>query len=171
MTRPEVLAAVKKGLRSPLTLNQLKTAVTVGIDTNSFLVTIDASSRDAGQAAAIANAFATEDSRLTTDAARSSFAAQAAQLEKKLKKLTSAKDPNRAIYIDRLSTLQSLAAVAQPVQVSQTAHHPLFPDVAQAGAQRCRGAASSACSWASRWPTGGPRSIAACGAPLTSSSS
>ena len=127
VTRPEVLAAVKKSLHSPLTLSQLKSAVTVGIDTNSFLVTIDAAARNPNQTAAIANAFAEQDARLTTDEARASFAAQATQLQKKLKRLTSAKDPNRAIYIDRLSTLQSLAAVAQPVQVSQSATVPSSP--------------------------------------------
>jgi tyrosine-protein kinase len=128
VTRPAVVKAVKADLHSPLSLNALKQAVTVGIDPNSFLVTIDAQSRHATDAAAIANAFALQDVALSTQDARSGFAAQAVKLQQKLRKLTSAKDAStKAVYIDQLSHLQSLSAVAAPFQISQQATVPSSP--------------------------------------------
>jgi capsular exopolysaccharide synthesis family protein len=125
VTRPAVLARVKAALASPLTTTQLKNAVTVGINPNSYLVTIDAQSRSATQAAAIANAFASADASLSTAAARAQYAAQAQQLSTRMKQLPKNTDPTTKLsYENKLSELSSLASIATPIQVSSTATVP-----------------------------------------------
>jgi Mrp family chromosome partitioning ATPase len=128
VTRPEVLQRVKHDLKSPLTTTQLKDAVTVGIDPNSFLVTVDAQSRSATQAAAIANGFAEADSSLTNAESRAQFATQATQLNNRLRGQLKAADPTtKAFYVEKLSELQSLASIATPVKVSAQATVPSSP--------------------------------------------
>jgi capsular exopolysaccharide synthesis family protein len=128
VTRTEVLQRVKKSLRSPLTINQLRSSISVTVDPNSNLVNVDAHNRHANDAAAIANAVVQTDASLTTAEVRRNFRAQAAQLARKVATLAPAKDlATRAIYIDQLSRLQSLSSVATPVQVGQMATVPTTP--------------------------------------------
>jgi Mrp family chromosome partitioning ATPase/capsular polysaccharide biosynthesis protein len=122
VTREEVVARVKAALHSPLSLAALKKSVTVGIDPNSFLVTIDAGSRRAADAAATANAFAQADTSLSTAEARRGFAAAAKQLQKKFRNLPPTQDS-----IDQLSRLRSLSTVAAPVTIAQSASVPGSP--------------------------------------------
>jgi polysaccharide biosynthesis transport protein len=125
VTRVAVLQRVKSDLRSPLSLAALKKSVTVGVDPNSFLVTIDAQAPKAARAAAIANAFARADVALTTAAARRSYAVAATQLGHKLRTLPAATQPaTKQIYTTKLSELQSLSSIATPVQLSAAATPP-----------------------------------------------
>ncbi|HEX6388867.1 MAG TPA: polysaccharide biosynthesis tyrosine autokinase [Solirubrobacteraceae bacterium] len=128
VTRPEVARRVKAELRSPLTIEELRSKVTVGIDPNSLLLKIKAQTRHGRDAAAIANAFARQDAALTTRETRAEFAEAATKLNRRLKSLRSAKDDTtRAIYVNQLSRLQSLSAVAEPVSVSDIADVPDSP--------------------------------------------
>jgi receptor protein-tyrosine kinase len=128
VTRPEVARRVKNELNSPLTISQLTDKVAVGVDPNSLLVTIQAQTRHARDAAAIANSFAKQDALLTTRKTRADFAAAATKLNKRLKLLKASKDATtRAIYVNQLSRLQSLSAVAEPVTISDTAGVPASP--------------------------------------------
>ncbi len=128
VTRPEVLTRVKATLHSPLSLTALRQAVTVGIDPNSFLVTIDAQSPHPATAAAVANAFAQADVALTTAATRRGYSVAAANLAGKLRHLPAATAPStKAIYTEKLSELQSLSSIATPVAVSATATAPTSP--------------------------------------------
>jgi capsular exopolysaccharide synthesis family protein len=128
VTRAEVVRRVRKDLGITDSADALKDVVSIGIDPNSVLVTITAHSRHGRDAAAIANAFATVDARLSTQEARDGFTAAAKKLNRKLKSLNSAKDETtRAIYISQLSRLQSLSAVAEPVAVSDRAQIPGSP--------------------------------------------
>ncbi len=128
VTRVAVLQRVKSDLHSPLSLGALKKSVTVGVDPNSFLVTIDAQAPKADRAAAIANAFAKADVVLTTAAARRGYALAAAQLGHKLRTLPAATEPaTKQIYTTKLSELQSLSSIATPVALSAAATTPNSP--------------------------------------------
>jgi capsular exopolysaccharide synthesis family protein len=125
VTRPAVVQAVKALLHSSQSVAALRSDVNVEINPNSDLVDITAQSRRAGQAAAVANAFATIDSRLTTAQARDSYSVQARHLAKTLKRITAgASAATQAIYQERLSGLQTLSSIAQPVSVSSLAPVP-----------------------------------------------
>ncbi|MHB8694268.1 MAG: tyrosine-protein kinase domain-containing protein [Solirubrobacteraceae bacterium] len=128
VTRPAVLAAAQAQLHTKLSTTALKNAVTIGIDPNSYAVTIDASNHSATLATAIANAFAHADATLTTATARKQYSSQAALLQRRLHSLPAATAPaTTALYVEKLSTLQSLASIAQPVQVASTATVPGSP--------------------------------------------
>ena len=128
VTRPEVVRAVKHALRGPLTPTQLKNAAAVSVDPNSDLVRITAQARRGTEAAAIANAFAQQDSSITTAETRASYAAAAKKLSNRLRGLKTAQDAaTKAIYIDQLSRLQDLSSVANPVSVNDSAGVPGSP--------------------------------------------
>ncbi len=128
VTRPAVVRAVKRDLRSPLSLDALRSAVQVAVDPNSYVVVITAQARTAADAAAIANAFASQDAKLTTNETRAAYAQQAKLLAQRIRSLGPAKSADtKAIYIDQLSRLQSLSTVAVPAQVSTSASVPTAP--------------------------------------------
>lgn len=128
VTRESVTRTVGASLRSPLSLDQLRGAVSVSVDPNSALVDIIAHAHTAAEAAAIANAFASSDAALTTAQARHQSAQQARQLASKLSRGRAARDPaTQAIYASQLLRLQTLASVAAPVQVNATARVPTAP--------------------------------------------
>jgi capsular exopolysaccharide synthesis family protein len=129
VTRAEVVRRVKEdlGLRG-VTTAEIRALVDVEIDPNSYLVTITAHSSDAGEAARVANAFATADADLTTSAARAEFQAEAARLADRIQEASSGNDPVRdGIDYNRLSLLRSLSSVAEPVKLSDAAQVPGSP--------------------------------------------
>lgn len=129
VTRPDVVSRVKADLNSPLTVGALRKSVNVNVDPSSELVDVDAQSGNAANAAAIANTFVRVDVALTTEDERHAFGVEARQLAAKIRSLGAAgtNATTAAIYTDQLSRLQSLSAVAQPVQVSSTAGVPTSP--------------------------------------------
>ncbi|MGI8558335.1 MAG: Wzz/FepE/Etk N-terminal domain-containing protein [Solirubrobacteraceae bacterium] len=128
VTRPSVVQRVQADVHSSLTDSQLNQAVDVHVDPTSNLILIDATARHGDQAAAIANAFASEDARQSTTEARRTFASEARHLALKIRSLGATNSPTtRLIYADQLSRLQSLSAVAEPVQVSSAATVPASP--------------------------------------------
>jgi capsular exopolysaccharide synthesis family protein len=126
VTRRAVLLRVQKDLKPRQSLEEIRSLVSVEVDPNSYAVTITAESSDASTAARIANAFAVADARLTTAEARRSYAARARRLEEKIEGLPAAgKSATVAtIYANRQSTLDTLSATAEPVQVSAAAQVP-----------------------------------------------
>lgn len=132
VTRPSVAQRVKADLHSYLTPGQAAPSVNVHVDPTSNLVLIDANAPHAAEAAAIANAFAQEDANQSTQEARQTFARAASSLAKKIRSLGAANNATtRLIYIDQLSRLQSLSAVAVPVEVSSAATVPGAPSSPQ----------------------------------------
>jgi capsular exopolysaccharide synthesis family protein len=128
VTRNAVLEQVKRELNSPLGLNGLKDLVDIEVDPNSFVVSITAEDPDPEGAAAIANAFADADEKLTTTQVRQGFKEQAQELTKEYIQRGQVKDPtSRAIYVNRLSNLQGLSVTATPVQVNEQAQKPDSP--------------------------------------------
>ncbi len=126
VTRNEVVARVKRALNSPLGLGQLRSAVNVAIDPNSYLVNITASNRSATKAATLANAFATADSSLTTAEARAQYRAQAAAVKSQLRHVSAA-SPQALTTAETFARLKSLGSVATPMTVSTTANVPSSP--------------------------------------------
>jgi polysaccharide biosynthesis transport protein len=128
VTRSAVLERVKDELNRDQPLNEIRSLVDVEIDPNSFVVVIRARSSDAREAARIVNAFAEADAALTSSEAREEYAAAADRLQDRLKNLDAAKNSTtRGFYINRLSNLQVLSSVAEPVAVSDLAEVPSTP--------------------------------------------
>ncbi|MCW3016747.1 MAG: chromosome partitioning protein [Solirubrobacterales bacterium] len=135
VTREEVVQRVRGDLGSPLDLDALRKRVDVEIDPNSIVVKITSHARHGDEAAAIANAFAKADASLSTREARHAYAVQAEKVQQKLRRLKPPakgslidKDAiQRAALQDQLTRLQSLSAVARPVEVSDVARVPGAP--------------------------------------------
>src|SRR3954447_1310130 len=128
VTRLAVVRQVNKDLNLGKNPDGVRCVVAVDVDPNAFTVKITADASDADDAAAIANAFANADARVSTAEARAGYLAEANRLEDKLKSLNKEADPTAtAIAANRVSTLQGLAATAQPVVVSATAQAPSSP--------------------------------------------
>lgn len=128
VTRPQVVRAVRSSLHTPLNSDELRHSVSVSVDPNSGLIDINAHSREASQAAAIANAFARQDAALTTAATRRQYAAQASALAKKISKgSTSDNSSEKLLSETQLQRLQTLSAVSTPVQVNSNAQIPSTP--------------------------------------------
>ncbi len=128
VTRPRVVRAVQSSLRPPLPSNAVLRSVSVSVDPNSGLIDINAHSRNASEAAAIANGVARQDATLTTSATRHQYAVQASALAKKILKGSDANNPSEKLLSEtQLQRLQTLSSVATPVQVNSTAQVPSTP--------------------------------------------
>jgi capsular exopolysaccharide synthesis family protein len=131
VTRAGVLREVKKDLKLKESLDAIRSLVSVDIDPNAYTVLITADSSDGSDAAAIANAFAEADARLTTSRARSGYAASAERLDDRiaaiLRSNPKANTTTAQIYLNRQSTLENLAEIAEPVEVSAAAQVPSTP--------------------------------------------
>ena len=128
VTRTAVLERVKEDLNRDQSLTEIRELVEVDIDPNSFTVNIRAQSSDAREAARIVNAFAEADAQLTSSEAREQYAAAADRLDDRLKDLDAASDSaTEGFYVNRLSNLQVLSSVAEPVVVSDLGEVPSSP--------------------------------------------
>lgn len=126
VTRQEVVARVATDLRGALSPGQLRKDVSVSVDPNSALLDITAAAGSATQAAAIANAYATEDVRLTGTEARHGYAQEAGQVATRLRR--AANNPSlRSVYLSELFRFQTLSTVAAPLQVNSAARVPTSP--------------------------------------------
>ena len=129
VTRAAVMREVKSKLDLDLSIDQIRELLTVEVDPNSFVVDVTARLSDPEDAAELANAVATADAKITTEEARTAYADAADRLAERIKELDNDKDniASEAIYIERLSRLQSLSSVAEPVSVSDQAEIPTTP--------------------------------------------
>jgi capsular exopolysaccharide synthesis family protein len=115
VTSARVLNAVSQQPGVNLTPDQLRGMVSATVQTDSNLVSIQATNKDAGQAAKLANSFAAQTRLATRQDARKFFEKAANSLEDK--------PVNRPVRV----RLKTLAAVADPVQVFRPAAVPGSP--------------------------------------------
>lgn len=127
LTRPSVVARVKRELRSPLSLSALRGKVQTAIDPNSYVINVTASDGSATQAAAVANAFVRADSSVTTQETRAQFAVQAAAVEKQLKNLPKSQVGTQIQTVETLARLKNLSTVSTPLQINSSATVPGSP--------------------------------------------
>jgi succinoglycan biosynthesis transport protein ExoP len=122
--RGSVIQAVRTALGGQLTADEIKAAISTSVDPSSNLVLIAATAGTGARAAAIANGVALQDARQSTQAARRTYDAEATRLQARIQSLN---QTDRAAYVEQLSALQSLGALAQPVAVISTAPVPASP--------------------------------------------
>jgi Mrp family chromosome partitioning ATPase/capsular polysaccharide biosynthesis protein len=127
VTRPAVLEAVKKDLGLDDSLEDIRSLVSVDVDPNAFTVKITADASDKNDAAEVANAFANADARVTNAETRARYANQAKRLQDELKGKTAEDLLALGVNANKVSTVQALAATAQPVVISATANVPDSP--------------------------------------------
>lgn len=122
VTRPEVVSAVQKQLGSSVN----NSSVTSSVDPNSYVINVNASSHNAAEAAAIANAFANTDASLSASEARAKYHQQALAVQKQLNGELN-HGTQDVVTAEALARLQSLATVATPLTVTTPATTPGSP--------------------------------------------
>lgn len=148
VTRPQLLRQVKKDLRSPLTVGQLREAVTATADPRSNLVVIEAQAGSARGAAALGNAVASRSANSANQASRRRFGEAAEVLRGRLDALSgdggadeeesadsteeqqsspAVRTTTSALLAEQLSNLESLAAFSSPAQFVERAEVPSEP--------------------------------------------
>lgn len=127
VTRQEVLSSASATIGGGLTTDAIRKALSVSVDPNSALIDITASAPNADQAAAIANAVAAEDVRRTGSEARRQYALQARQVRRTLSAAAGSDPATRAAYLEQLFRLETLSAVAAPLQINTVARTPTGP--------------------------------------------
>lgn len=137
--QPEVAARVRRLLRTPLTSDQLLSAVTATVQPNSNLVVIQASAATPHRAQALANAFAREGAAATNAQVRSLYAQAYRSATGQLR--GGGGDPGTQALIaqdvSRLRVLSTIATAANVVKPAQLPGSPSSPrparDAALAG--------------------------------------
>lgn len=128
LVTPELLTSVKQRLGLSQSVGTLRGMVSVQPDSSSNLLHISATAPRAKLAANIANVLATTASAQQRRQARTTYAAAATRLQTRYRASNPRKDPaSRAIFDERLSQLQALASVADPLQVVSAASVPSSP--------------------------------------------
>jgi Mrp family chromosome partitioning ATPase/capsular polysaccharide biosynthesis protein len=125
--RPIILEA-QRLLGPAFTIGELSGAVGTAVNTQTYVVGINASSEEPRRAQQIANAFAQATRLVGQRNAREQYAAVATTVKKQFKPLIATADPGtRSVYRERIATVQVLAKSADPVQIVQTASLPVTP--------------------------------------------
>lgn len=122
VTRPEVVRAVEKQL-GPSVSNS---SVSSSVDPNSYVINVTASSHNAAEAAAIANAFASTDASLSATEARAKYSQLAVAVRKQLRGELNHGSQD-VVTAEALARLQSLATIANPLTVTNSATTPSSP--------------------------------------------
>ncbi len=131
LTQNQTLRRVKRRLRTSLSVNSLKNAISTTTDPTSYLVTVTTTGRDAAFAAALANADV-EITRSEQDrAAARLFARLAQEYRAQLKSLPPSQQKNSTVVsdlYDNLSRAQTLARTgASAAQITSIAQPPTSP--------------------------------------------
>jgi capsular exopolysaccharide synthesis family protein len=126
VTRHAVVAAVAKDLKFKTT-NGLVARVSARPEARTNFVVIDATSTNARQAAAIANAFAREVRNKVTDDQRKRFDEIAGDLRRQYKNGVGVDSTTRAVYLDRVARVEALRDFSEPVSITKTAGVPGSP--------------------------------------------
>jgi len=129
ITQPAVVTRVKRTLKSRKSPAELRDSLSTTIEPTSGLVLVKTHAGTAREAAALANAFAHQTQVVVTRAQRARYAAAARQLRAGFRRVgTRVRDaPERAIYVDRITRLMSLATFARPVTIQGSAEVPRSP--------------------------------------------
>jgi receptor protein-tyrosine kinase len=126
VTRHAVVSAAAKDLHLKTTAGLLS-RVSARPEARTNFVVIDATSTNARQAAAIANAFAREVRNQVTDDQRARFDEIATDLKRQYKNGVGIDPATRAIYLDRVTRVEELRDLAEPVSITKTAGVPGSP--------------------------------------------
>jgi len=134
MLGTNVLSRVRKSLHSTMSLAALRAMVVTSVDPNSALVLVTATAHTGLFASRLANAVARIAVRTQTSAERSQFKATAARVLAQYNSQRSlhspvGSQPTLALQdlLDRVSTLQTLAANATPASIAVPAAVPTSP--------------------------------------------
>ncbi len=127
VTRPEVVAAVKKSLSSRLSIQELRQNVSTTVEPDSNLIDITASARRARLSEQIANAFASQTRIFAATNDRGLFASEAAELRKALSGASGITPSTAKAYRSAIARLTVLSQVADPVAIIRPATVPRQP--------------------------------------------
>ena len=134
LERDELVTGVKQRLRTRMSLEDLRDAVTAVVEPNSNLVIITAKDKNADAAAAIANGFAAEGREVANDEARDRYTAAARDVRRRLRRLRKPVDPTeRLIYTSQVTRLESLSTFARAATIAEPARAEEDPVSAEAG--------------------------------------
>ncbi|HWH11945.1 MAG TPA: Wzz/FepE/Etk N-terminal domain-containing protein [Solirubrobacteraceae bacterium] len=126
--RQSVIVAAIADLHTPRSAASIRQAMSVQVDPTSALVDVTATDRSPAFAASLANAIAHEDVAQSVAAARAGYANEARRLAATTKASAANADPGvQAVYVEQLSRLQALSAVASPELVQGLADVPSSP--------------------------------------------
>ena len=124
VTRPDVIAAVRKELNNGMSTDELKSDVNATVQPTSDQIDITASTDDANKSAKVANAFADQLKVATRNDFRTQFAVQA----KKVQTLSGAgSDTTKATADVAVARLRALSKVTDPVTITKPATAPGSP--------------------------------------------
>ena len=135
---PEVIARVNRSLGTNLSIGTLRNAVEARVETTTNLVVLEARSGSAEFAARLANTFGREFQREATDEVRKRYSDAARTLQRRLRQLRRSagtrrpfefeeSDTTRTVLNQQITRLQTLAAFAQPVAITERATVPTSP--------------------------------------------
>jgi polysaccharide biosynthesis transport protein len=129
VTRNAVIRKVQQAVDSGISIGELRSSVQTSIDPTSNLVIIQATAGSAERAALIANQFARETQRFSTQKQRAYYARATRKLQRKAQALKQlGTDPSRQLaYRTGISNLLVLSASAQPVEIAHAARVPGSP--------------------------------------------
>jgi capsular exopolysaccharide synthesis family protein len=127
---PQLARRVRHRMKTHIDPGALQGMVSLGVDAASGLVIVTSSTENAGLAADVANAYASQIADDTTADARHQFSSAIDSLQGRLKKL-SPKDPatvgERADLQTEITRLQFLHSNSTPGQVARSAQAPASP--------------------------------------------
>lgn len=130
LLRPETLDTARRQLDPQPTVAALRRSLETSTEPASSLILVKATATTATSAAATANAVAAAAARQETKDTRRRFAVAAADLRRRYRSLPAADrrdGPTRNDYKQRISRLDSLAAVASPMRIAEKARAPERP--------------------------------------------
>lgn len=126
--RPQLLSSVKRHLGTRKSVPELTSDLTATPNSASGLVEIGARSSDPRFAARLANQVAQDAAATETSAARANYSAAARRLQARFNAEKGSRDTGtKAIFAERISQLEALAAVARPLEVAAVAAVPSSP--------------------------------------------
>ncbi len=129
----QVLTRVRRRLKTPLTVAQLRAMLATSVDTSSTLATVTAEAPDKVFAAALANEVAAGAVNVQKNADRARFKRTAIRVERQYDELRKERGPDAsgdlalASLLDRIATARTLSTTASPARVSEAATVPSSP--------------------------------------------
>ena len=128
ITRPGVIADVRKQLKTKLSVDDLQKAVDAQPEALTNFVVIRAKSNNKNFAAALANTFAREVVGVTTKAERKRFLQIAAAMQRAYSaQRRTTNQFSRELFAERVSRVKALGKTAQPAIVARAADVPKNP--------------------------------------------
>lgn len=128
ITRPDIVAKVRRLARTSLTAQQVQDAITTQVQVSSNLVSITAEARSARLAAALANGFATATRDELVTRTRRRYTSVARDAQRRARRLKGpANLGRRAVLEDQANRLLAIAKLVKPVEIVRSADEPDSP--------------------------------------------